>query len=231
VIYFGLKTKDVIFEGIDIQEKETSVADKKNFWVIIALGLGMFLFLSFNMFLYPGAIVEFSTVNFATRISYDVINPIFICAITFSLLYIIFFEEKYLFKKELILIYNAIFLVALGLFLFVAGIMPFSCYIIAILMTASLTFMFINLHVLITNIALKNTKYTKVKSISNMIATGFLFYILFVFLYDFTTDHAFTIAAFRGLGPIMTLICGIAFSLISILAVIQINKNNGGKDK
>ena len=230
IIYFGHKTKDIIFEGIDIEEKEFPVAEKNNLWVVIAFGLSMFFFLGYNMFLYPGAIAEFATVNFATKISYNVINPLFISAITFSLFYILFFKEKHIFKKELIIVYNAIFLVALVLFSFVAGIMPFSCYIIAILMTVSIAFMFIDMHVLITNIALKNTKYTKLKSISNMIATSFLFYLLFVFLYDFTTDHAFTIAAFRGLGPIITLICGIGYSLITILAVIQLNKKKEDND-
>ncbi|NHI90909.1 MAG: hypothetical protein EAX96_00315 [Candidatus Lokiarchaeota archaeon] len=228
-VYFSRSTNHLIFKGIDLKEKDKSIADKRNFWIIIAFGLGMFFFLSFNMFLYPNAIVEFATVNFATRISYNVINPIFICSLTFSVLYILFFKEKYILKKELIIIYNAIFLISLILLLFVAGIMPSSCYIISIVMTVSLTFMFIDLHVLLVNIGIKNTKYVKLKSISNIISIGFLFYLLFVFLFDFTTDHAFTIEAFRGLGSILTLICGISLGLISILAIYQINKTTGGK--
>ncbi|MHA1892902.1 MAG: hypothetical protein ACTSX4_00215 [Candidatus Helarchaeota archaeon] len=228
VIYFSRTTKYLIFEGVKIEKAEEIKADANNLWILISLGLGMFFFVAFNFLLYPGAIVEFTTVSYASQISYNVINPIFIGSITFSLIFVIFFKEKIVFNKILIMTFNAIFAVALILFIFVTKLFSFSIYFFAILMTVSVFFLFLDLHVLLTNIVLKKTKYNQIKTISNAITVSLLFYILFSFIYDFTTDHAFTIEALQGLGPHVLLACGLTLVLISILAIYQLSKANSG---
>ena len=231
IIYYSRTTHGIIFEDSKLEEKEQPVAEKNNLWPLISLGIGMFLFLAFNLFLYSSAIVEFTTTNFAQQVSYDIINPILIGSMTFALVYVLFNKQKIIFNKIVIIVLNAIITVAMVLFLFIAGRLPYSCYSIAILMTVSVAFMFINFHVLLTNISLKSTKYVKVKSISNIFTAGLLFYILFSFLYDFTTDHAFTISTFKSLGPLLMLTCGLIFVGVSIVAIIQIDKINGGGSK
>jgi MFS family permease len=214
LVWFVIRTRTIL---IPQEQKVTEDLSNKP-WVLNAVGLGMFLFLIFNVFLYPNAIAQY------TNTSSAVINPILTGAIILILLYLLF--AKTLYNIKINLCFNLILLLALAAFLFLGKASP---YPIAILMTLSVAIMFLNAHLLVVNMSTTCKPEIKINQLSNLITYGLLFLIIMTFLHDFSTDHAFTISAFQGMGPLILFIGGCLLVLMTLLAHLQLNKFQTGR--
>ncbi|NVM31961.1 MAG: hypothetical protein HWN65_24185, partial [Candidatus Helarchaeota archaeon] len=217
LIWFAFRSKSAVFPEEKVKEAE----DLRNEpWVLNAGGLGMFFFLMFNLFLYPSAIAEY------TNTDYTIINPIMIGGITLILIYLLFGKEKIIYNIKINTCFNLILLLALAAFLFLGTTWS---YPIAIFMALSMTIMFLNVHLLVTNMSTTRKKGVQIKQFSKLISYGLLFLILMTFLHDFTTDYAFIISAFQGLGPLLLFIAGCILAFTTILAHYQFNKFEKGR--
>jgi MFS family permease len=214
LILFVIRTRTIL---IPQEQKVTEDLSNKP-WVLNAVGLGMFFFLIFNVFLYPNAIAQY------TNTSSAVINPLLTGAIILILLYLLFSKTVYNIKINLC--FNLILLLALAAFLFLGKASP---YPIAILMAFSVAIMFLNAHLLVVNMSTTRTPELKINQLSNLITYGLLFLIIMSFLHDFTTDHAFTIPAFQGMGSLILFIGGCLLVLFTMLAHLQLNKFEAGR--
>ncbi len=218
LIWFSLRTSTVIIP----QEQSADAKELRNEpWVLNAFGLGIFFFLIFNLFLYPNAIAQY------TNTSYAIINPVLTASFILILLYLLFAKTSFIYNIKINLCFNLILLLALASFLFLAN----SSYLTAILMALSVAIMFLNLHLLIVNMSTTRKPGIQISQFSKLITYGLLFLILMTFIHDFTTDHAFTIAAFQGLGPLILFIGGCLFTVMTLLAHIQLNQFEKGRGK
>ena len=214
LILFAIRTKALIFP----QEQKVAEDLQNEPWILNAVGLGMFFFLLFNVFLYPNAIAQY------TNTSSAVINPILTGAIILILMYLLF--AKTIYNIKINLCFNLILLLAITAFLFLGKVSP---YPIAILMTLSVAIMFLNAHLLVVNMSTTRKPGIKINQLSNLITYGLLFLIIMSFLHDFSTDHAFTISAFQGMGPLILFIGGCLLVLMTLLAHLQLNKFKAGR--
>jgi len=209
LVLFAVRTRTLITP----QEEKVAEDLQNEPWILNAVGLGMFFFLIFNVFLYPNAIAEY------TNTSSAVINPILTGAITLILMYLLF--AKTLYNIRINLCFNLILLLAIAAFLFLGTA---SAYPIAILMALSVAIIFLNAHLLIMNMSTTRKPGIQINQLSNLITYGLLFLIIMSFLHDFSTDHAFTISAFQGMGPLILFIGGCLLVLMTMLAHLQLNK-------
>jgi MFS family permease len=215
LIWFALRSSTVIIP----QEQVTEAKELRNGpWILNALGLGMFFFLIFNVFLYPNAIAQY------TNTAYAVINPVLTASFILILLYFLFAKTSFIYNIKINLCFNLILLLALASFLF----LPTASYLTAILMALSVAIMFLDMHLLIVNMS---TTRKPGSQFSKLITYGLLFLILMTFAHDFSTDHAFTIAAFQGLGPLILFIGGCLLTTMTLLAHIQLNQFEKGSGK
>ncbi|MHA1650386.1 MAG: hypothetical protein ACTSYB_09335, partial [Candidatus Helarchaeota archaeon] len=217
LIWSSIRTKSIIFPTEPAQEPEDC---RNEPWILNALGLGMFLFLLFNVFLYPSAIAEY------TDTQYAIINPILISAITLVLLYLLFGKERMLYNFRINLCFNLVLILALATFLFFNAVLALPT---AILMALSVGIMYLDAHLLILNMSITKKPGNQLKSLSKLFSYGFLFLILMTFLHDFTTDHAFTISAFKGMGPHILLIGGFILLVMTLLAHLQLKTFEEGR--
>ncbi|NVM55831.1 MAG: hypothetical protein HWN66_19180 [Candidatus Helarchaeota archaeon] len=217
LIWFSFRSRTEIFPEEKVEETE---AMRNEPWVLNAGGFGMFFFLIFNVFLYPNAIAEY------TNTEYAIINPIMTGAIILALVYLLFGKEKSIYNIEINICFNIILLLALAAVLFLGTTWP---YLTASFMSLSIAVMFLNTHVLITNMRTPRKKGNLLKQFSKLMSYGVLFFILMTFLHAFTTDYAFTISAFQGLGPLILFIGGCIFTLTTLLAHMQLNKFEKGR--
>jgi hypothetical protein len=216
LIWFSFRTQTVTFPD----GSPTQFEDKRNEpWVLNATGFGMFLFLLFNVFLYPNAIAEYTNTNYA------IINPLLIGALTLVLLYLLFGKMKLLYTFKINICFNLILILALGGFLFLGITWG---YPTAILMTLAISIIFLDLHLLATNASTTPKKGNQLKSLSKFFSYGSLFYVIMTVFHVFSTDYAFTITAFAGLGPLILFIGGCLLVLTTLLAHLQLNKFNQG---
>ncbi|HUX99008.1 MAG TPA: hypothetical protein VMV49_05605 [Candidatus Deferrimicrobium sp.] len=216
LIWFTIRTTTVTFPDISAEKIE----DKRNEpWILNATGFGMFLFLMFNVFLYPNAIAEYTNTNYA------IINPILMGALTLILIYLLFGRIKMLYNFKINICFNLILILALGGFLFLGTTWV---YPIAILMTLAITIIFLDLHLLITNASITPKNGNQLKSLSKFFSYGSLLYIIMTIFHVFSTDYAFTITAFAGLGPLILFIGGCLLVLTTLLANLQLNKFKEG---
>ena len=115
---------------------------------------------------------------------------------------------------------NALLILALAMFLFLGGLLSMFLVIIVL---------FVNAHLLIVNMSTPRKAGNQLKQFSKLLTYGLVFLVVMTFLHDFTTDHAFTISAFQGLGPIILLLGGCILVITTLLANLQLNKYEEGR--
>jgi MFS family permease len=219
LILFSIRTNTIIIP----QEKMGDAEELRNEPLILtACGLGMFFFLLFNLFLYPNAIAQYTGTLSA------IIGPFLTASIILVLLYLLFAKTSIVYNIKINLCFNLILLLALAAFLFLGKASP---YPIGILMALSVAIMFLNTHLLIINMSTTRKPGIQISQFSKIMTYGLLFLILMTFLHDFTTDHAFTIEAFQGFGPLILFIGGCLFALMTLLAHVQLNQFEKGRVK
>ncbi|MHA1276211.1 MAG: hypothetical protein ACTSQI_00875 [Candidatus Helarchaeota archaeon] len=211
-----LKTAPTIFPEPST-ERPTELRNTP--WILNALGLGMLLFLLFNVFLYTNSIAEY------TGTSYLILNPILIGAVILVLLYLLFAPRTFIYQLRINICFNIILVLALAAFLFLGTTWS---YPTAILTTLAVGIMFLNAHLLVTNASIMRKEGNQLKVLSKVFSYSFLFYVIMTVFHVFTTDYAFTIPAFAGLGPLFLFIGGLVLALTTILAHLQLNKFSGG---
>jgi len=176
---------------------------------LLFVGIGMFWFLLFNVLLYPNIIAHY------TDSSYYISNILSIIALIITILIILGVKKKILLNIKLSVILNCFMIVSMSLFLFMGR---FLTYLAVILVSISLIIMYLNFFLLFTRMSIIIFKWEKVKTISNAIAIGLVFYILFTVLHIFTTDWAYIISAFKGYGPLIILIAVVILSVSTIIS-------------
>ncbi|MFX1409294.1 MAG: hypothetical protein ACFFA6_03010 [Promethearchaeota archaeon] len=178
---------------------------------LIFVGIGLFLFLQFNLFIYPNAIAQFTATNYYFN---NILNIIFLM-ITICL--VLFVKSSFLSDIKIIAGLNLFLIISLILFFFFPKDLT---YMASIFVSISLIVMYLNLYLLFSRMAKITFKWEKVKTISNAFTIGLLFMVLFSVLHIFTTEWA-TIGEFlKGLGPLIMLLAGIIFSISTFCAII-----------
>ncbi len=198
--------------GEDLKEKNNFF---KSYYLLIFIGIGIFLFFQFSLFFYPNAIAQY------TLTSHFFNNILNIIAVMVVILVVIYIKVELLTNMKIFTVLNGVLLVSLFLFLFLGKIMT---YFSSILISITLVIMYLDLYSLIILMTRINFKWVKVKSISNIITISYLFYIMFLILHIFTTDWAYTIEAFQNQGPLILFLAGILFSISSLCSMIINNK-------
>jgi hypothetical protein len=173
------------------------------------VGIGMFWFLLFNVFLYPNIIAHY------TDSSYYISNILSIIAVIIAILAILGLKRNIILDIKVTVILNSLMIVSISLFLFLGRIL---IYFAVILVSISLIIMYLNFFLLFSRMSTIIFKWEKVKTISNSFAIGLVFYILFTVLHIFTTDWAYIISAFKGFGPIIILIAVFILSVSTIIS-------------
>ena len=113
-------------------------------------------------------------------------------------------------NKKVILVLNCIAILSFCFFFFLGKILT---YIISILISISLIILYLDFYILFIRLVKINFKWEKLKTISNSITIGLVFLLLFDILHVFTTDWAYTIKFFKGLGPLIMLLAVIILSI------------------
>ena len=178
-------------------------------YALLFVGIGMFWFLLFNVFLYPNIIAHY------TDSSYHISNILSIIALIITILVILGVKKKIFLNIKVLVILNCFMIMSMCLFLFMGRILT---YFAVFLVSVSLIIMYLNFFQLFTRMSTIIFKWEKVKTISNAFAIGLVFYILFTVLHMFTTDWAYIISAFKGYGPIIILIAIVILSVTTIIS-------------
>ncbi|MFX1297462.1 MAG: hypothetical protein ACFFD2_21750, partial [Promethearchaeota archaeon] len=219
IILIWLSKRSVMWLFPD-ESSEVPETKRNEPWVLNAAGFGMVLSLLFNVFLYSNGIAEYTDTDYA------IINPFLIGGLTLILVYLLFGNEKSIYNFKINLCFNLILILALVGFLFLGDTWS---YPIAILMALSVAIMFLNVHLLITNASITRKNGNQLKSLSKLFTYGFLFFVIMTVMHVFSTDYAFTISAFQGLGPTLLFISGCILALTTLVAHHQLDKfENGG---
>jgi len=187
---------------------------------LIFVGVGIFFFLQFSLFLYPNVIAQY------TATSYYFNNILNIICLMVATCVILFVKIEFLSDLRFSIISNAFMILSLILFFFFPKDLT---HIASIFISISLIIMYLNFYLLFFRITTINFKWEKVKTISNALTIGFAFMIIFDVLHIFTSDWAGTIEAFKGLGPIVMLTAGILFTISSLGAIMLKSKKEGSK--
>ncbi|MHA2288344.1 MAG: hypothetical protein ACXABG_06115, partial [Promethearchaeota archaeon] len=182
---------------------------KGTVYSLLFVGIGMFWFLLFNVFLYPNIIAHY------TDSSYYISNILSIIAVIIAILAILGLKRNIILDIKVTVILNSLMIVSISLFLFLGRIL---IYFAVILVSISLIIMYLNFFLLFSRMSTIIFKWEKVKTISNSFAIGLVFYILFTVLHIFTTDWAYIISAFKGFGPIIILIAVFILSVSTIIS-------------
>jgi len=201
------------FTNVSDAEEFKNSDNKSTIFSLIFVGIGMFWFLLFNIFLYPNIIAHY------TKTSYHISNILSITALIVAILVILRVKMENLANIKLSIILNILLIIFICLFLFMGA---FLAYMAVILASVSLIIIIVNLFVLFSHIATISFKWEKVKTISNLFAIGMSFYILFSVFHILSTDWAYVIAAIKGFGPFIVILAGI---LLSVSGLISIRTN------
>ena len=185
-------------------EKPREVIRFNNSYSFIFVGIGMFLFLQFNLFLYPNAIAQITVTN------YYITNIFNIASITIVICIFLFGNIDKISNNKIIGISNCFMIGSLILFFFYGKILTF---IAMILISISLVVMHLNLYFLLKLLLKINLKWEKLKNISISITIALLFMLLFSIFHIISTEWAYTIQIFKGWGSFIMLVAGIIFSV------------------
>ncbi len=178
---------------------------------LVFAGIGMFLFLLFNLFLYPSAIGQFTDTNYFFN------NILNIVSVMSAICILIYVKIETISNKLIIGILNGFMILSLCLFFTIGKELT---YIASIFISISLIVMYINFYLLFIRLSKISFKWEKLKTISNGLTIGLAFLVLFSFLHAFTTEWAAIITAMRGLGPLIMILAGIIFSISTIYSII-----------
>ena len=170
----------------------------------------MFLFLLFNLFLYPSGIGQFTDTNYSFN---NILNIVSVMIAIYILVYV---KIEIISNKLIIGILNGFMILSLCLFFTIGKELT---YIASIFISISLIVMYLNFFLLIIRLSKISFKWEKVKTVSNGLTIGFAFMVLFSFLHAFTTEWAAIITAMKGLGPLIMILAGIIFSITTIYAI------------
>jgi hypothetical protein len=192
-------------------QEESTDKNLKTLNSLIFAGIGMFLFLLFNLFLYPSGIGQFTNTNYSFN------NILNIVAVMIVILILIYVKIEIISNKLIIGILNGFMILSLCLFFTIGKELT---YIASIFIFISLIVMYLNFYLLIIRLSKIKFKWEKVKTVSNGLTIGFAFLVLFSFLHAFTTEWAAIISAMRGLGSLIMIIAGTIFSISTIYAII-----------
>ncbi|MFX1393632.1 MAG: hypothetical protein ACFFAH_08655 [Promethearchaeota archaeon] len=213
IIYFTKKFFHLIItpskKRIQYIEKPKEIIRFKSSYSLIFAGIGMFLFLQFNLFLYPNAIAQITETN------YYITNVFNIASLTIAICIILFGNIDKISNNKTIGILNCFMIGSLILFFFYGKILTF---IAMILVSISLVVMHLNLYFLLKLLLKINLKWEKLKTISNSITIALLFMLVFSILHIFSTEWAYTIQIFKGWGPYIMILVGITFSILTYLS-------------
>ena len=178
---------------------------------LIFTGIGLFLFLQFNLFLYPNAIAQYTSTNYYFN------NILNIVSIMGAIFLILFLKSEILSNISFSIFSNAFLILSFILFFFFSKDL---IYLASIFISISLIVMYINLYQLIVRLVKITFKWEDLKTVSNGFTIGLLFMVLFTVLHIFTTEWA-TIGEFlKGLGPVVMMLGVIIFSGSTICAII-----------
>jgi len=214
-IYFTILYFPRFTAASDLNIKEESKTKRKRtVYSLVFMGIGMFWFLLFNIFLYPNMIAHY------TATSYYISNILSISALIATIMILLYVNRRFTFSIKTLVILNGFMIVSVCLFLFLGTTLA---YVAVILISISLIIMYLNFFILLSYMSTVVYKWEKVKTISNIFAIGLVFYVLFTVFHIFTTDWAYVISAFKGYGPVIILIAVIIFSISSVLS-IQLNQ-------
>ena len=180
---------------------------------LIFIGIGLFLFLQFSLFLYPNGIAQY------TDTSYFFNNILNIISLMISICVVLFVKVEIISRKIVIIILNSFMIVSLCLFFFLGKILT---YLTSVFISISLVVMYLNVYLLFIWLSKINFKWERLKTISNAFSIALVFMVLFIFLYAFTTEWAAIITAFKDLGPLIILLAGLIFSATVFSTVIII---------
>ena len=209
-IYFT-KVHFVRFSNEIKPEKPQNNGNYSTKYSLIFVGIGLFLFLQFNLFIYPNAIAQFTATNYYFN------NILNIFSLMGTICIVLFIKSDFLSDIKIIAGLNIFLIISLILFFFFPKNLT---YVASIFISISLIVMYINLYLLFSRMAKITFKWEKVKTMSNAFTIGLLFMLLFSVLHIFTTEWA-TIGEFlKGLGPVVMLIAGIIFSVSTFCAII-----------
>ncbi len=208
IIYF---TKSGILnfslEPISQESKKKPLSSR---YLFIFVGIGMFFFLMFSLFLYPNIISHYTQTNYYVNTIFNIIS------LMIALIIVIKIDRTVISNIKLMVILNSLMLIILFLFLFLEGIANF---LISILLSGSLIIMYLNFYLLFAQITQITLKWEKVKTISNALSLSLVFYLIFIIMHILSTDWAYVLEILKGTGPFIVLIAGILFSITTIISI------------
>ena len=213
-IYFT-RTYFPSFSNENSEEKPEIGEETKKYstlYSLIFIGIGAFLFLQFNLFLYPNMIAHYTGTNYYFN------NVINIVSLIIAVFLILLVKRNILSNVKIIGILNGFMLFSLFLFLFL-GTIPILNYIVVILISISIIVIYLNFYLLFAQMLNINFKWEKLKTISNAIAISFVFYVIFLVLHIFTTDWAYIIEAFKGFGPFIIFLVSVIYSISTLISI------------
>ena len=204
----------------EIKPEKPVEFEYKTLTSLIFVGVGMFFFLQFSLFLYPNVIAQY------TATSYYFNNILNIICLMLATCLILFIKIDFFSNLKFSIILNAFMILSLILLFFFPKDLT---YVASIFISISLIIMYLNFYLLISRMMKISFKWEKVKTISNGFTIGFAFMVIFDVLHIFTTDWSGTIESFKGLGPIIMLTAGILFSISSFGAIMLKSKKEGSE--
>jgi len=194
-------------EPISQESKKKPLSSR---YLFIFVGIGMFFFLMFSLFLYPNIISHYTQTNYYVNTIFNIIS------LMIALIIVIKIDRTVISNIKLMVILNSLMLIILFLFLFLEGIANF---LISILLSGSLIIMYLNFYLLFAQITQITLKWEKVKTISNALSLSLVFYLIFIIMHILSTDWAYVLEILKGTGPFIVLIAGILFSITTIISI------------
>ncbi|MHA2283121.1 MAG: hypothetical protein ACXAC5_19950 [Promethearchaeota archaeon] len=177
---------------------------------LIFAGIGTFLFLLFNLFLYPSGVGQFTNTTYFFN---NILSTVSVMTVIYIVIYV---KIETISNKLIVGILNVFMILSFSLFFTIGKELM---YIASIFIAISIIVMHLNIYLLFIRLSKIRFKWEKVKTISNGLTIGLAFMVLFSFLHAFTTEWAAIIAAMKGLGPLIMILAGIIFSICTIYAI------------
>ena len=217
--YWSKCTKD--YEPIEFKPENEKKG--KNFIALLSgVGLGAFLFLEINLFLYPNVIAQY------TNTDYYLINIIVIGMVTLTCILFFIFKQEVWMDIKVIGLLNILFIIGFVIFVLFGHILGLFAAIFA---SISVLPILIDVYILFKFAVKRGRKDNKVRMFSNIFAIGFGIMLLLVFIFDFTTDWSFIIEALRNCGPAVLIIGAILLAVPVIIESYIGGNNKGGSEK
>ncbi|MHA1805018.1 MAG: hypothetical protein ACTSU4_10910 [Promethearchaeota archaeon] len=209
ILFYYTRTSfpTILFTFQEPKERNVSLTTKLS---LIFIGMGAIFFLLFNLLLYPNIISHY------TNTEYHLNNILNVSALLITVLMILKMKRSYFINMTVMAILNSFWIIILFLFLFLGRLLT---YIASVLISISLIFLYLDLYVLFTHMALISFKWEIIKTISNLLAISLAFYVIFLVLHVISTDWAYVLAFMKGMDPIIVFLAGITCSITTLLSI------------